>query len=313
MSITIIKPGILSTLQDAGRYGHRQWGITPGGVMDIFAATMANRLAGNTGNEAVLEMHFPAAELLLEEDVLLGIAGADFNLHINNEPAANWQSHYVTAGSTIRFQSLRKGCRVYMAVHGGWQAHQWLGSYATHSTLGVGGYGGRALQKKDRLQCKAVTPASAAQYQAAVSKNNIHKIYGADAVIDCLPGPEFHLLNTVSQQQLLSKQSFFQISPQSNRMGYRLLGPPLQLQQPVNLLSSAVSFGTVQLTSGGELIILMADHQTTGGYPRIVSITAAHLPKLAQLPPGSFLQFRLVSMQEAEESLISFTQLLRPA
>jgi antagonist of KipI len=311
MSVSIIKPGLLTTLQDAGRFGYRSTGITPGGVMDIFAATMANRLVMNPAAAAVMEIHFPGPELRFEQDMLVGVTGAEFDMRINDHAASNWQSHFVKAGSILRFAIPKKGCRAYLSGQGGWQADAWLGSYSTHTLVQEGGFHGRPLQKGDVVKWVPGAITDAEVYEASISTDWIAQVYGDDTIIDVIPGPEFDWLSKEQKELLTYAHTHFQVSPQSNRMGYRLQGPPLLLANQPELLSSAVAFGTVQLTPNGQCIILMADHQTTGGYPRILSVAAEQLPKLAQVAPGGLIQFRLISPEEAEENLISLQRLIR--
>jgi antagonist of KipI len=305
----ILKPGILSTIQDAGRIGYRASGIGPGGVMDAFAFAMLNLILDNEPNEAVLEMHFPAAELLFEEDAEFAITGGDFTATLNEASILCWKTFHAKPGDVLRFTALRKGYRVYFSVKGGFCTDRWLNSSSTNLLVQKAGYHGRALKKEDLLELKnkeLKMPVLEEQASAAL----IEEIYGT-SLIHCIEGPEFDRLTTDSKVRLLS--STFTIDIQANRMGYRLQKENLSLnEQKVELLSSAVCMGTVQLTPEGALIILMADHQTTGGYPRVLTVITADLPKLAQHKPGDQIRFRLVSTNEAEEKLSSFYKIIHP-
>ena len=151
MSIKIIKPGVSATLQDTGRSGHRGIGIGSGGAMDMFAMKVANFLCGNDESEAVIEINFPAPEILFEQDAIISITGADFSGYINATAVSPWRTLYVKKNTVLKFRQPISGARSYLAVQGGWQVEKWLGSYSTHLKLGTGGLFGRALQKEDRI------------------------------------------------------------------------------------------------------------------------------------------------------------------
>ncbi|MEI8059212.1 MAG: biotin-dependent carboxyltransferase family protein [Ferruginibacter sp.] len=304
MSIKIIKPGICSTVQDEGRTGHRYLGIGPGGVMDFFAASVANYLVGNEKNVPVFEMHFPAATLLFQTDAIISITGADFDAHINDAPISLYQPVFIKMNSILSFKKNCSGVRTYMAIQGGIIADQWLGSYSTQIKLKVGGFEGRILQKEDEVTLKATAKSNKKIF--SITPKIVNNIYNDKSSIRFIIGPEYPLLNTVSKK--IFSSSAFVISNQSDRMGYRLNGQALFLKKIVEFISSPVGFGTIQLLPNGNLIVLMADHQTSGGYPRIASVITADLPRLAQLPVNAAINFKLVTLSEAEEILISMHQ-----
>jgi antagonist of KipI len=298
MPIRILKPGLLDTIQDAGRYGFQHWGINPGGAMDPIAMQVANMLVGNEPDEPVIEMHYPAAELLFEEPALIALAGADFGVGINGESFPSHQPVLVAKGSTLLFTKHVSGARVYLAVRGGWIADQWLGSYSTHLKAGAGGQKGKPLQRGEHLQLKQATAFSGngrlpwqADTKELYTGNPFYFIRGA----------EYDLLDAAARSQL--QNASFILCRQSDRMGYRLQGAALDYSRSKELLSSAVTRGTMQLLPDGQLIILMADHQTTGGYPRIGHIISAHIASLSQILPGSELRFEETGIAEAESLL----------
>lgn len=304
----VLKSGILSTIQDAGRFGHRSSGIGPGGVMDIFAFEMLNCLLGNERNEAVVEMHFPAAEFLFEENTVFAIAGGDFDATLNDVSVPCWKTVRVKAGDILRFAALRKGYRVYFSVKGGFNADTWLGSCSTNLSVRKGGYWGRALMKEDVLVLKNKEGYFNIREQE-IPALLIADIYD-DPFIYCIEGPEYCQLTEESRKQLLSE--VFTIDVHSNRIGYRLKQKKISCFEAAGtMLSSAVSIGTIQVVPDGGLIILMADHQTTGGYPRVLSVVSSSLPKLAQCKPGDQICFKLITPAEAEEKYISLYQMLR--
>ncbi len=307
MSIKILKPGICSTIQDLGRTGYRSLGIGPGGVMDFFAATTANYLAGNDEHQPVIEMHFPTATICFTTHALISITGANFEAHINEVPVEMYQPLFVKKNAVLSFKKNISGARVYLAIHKGMEAEKWLGSYSTHLKIAAGGFKGRLLQKDDIISINTITD-KWNKNKIKLSPAVLETLYKKKAAVRCIAGPQWLLLDADSEKKML--QSAFTISNQSDRMGYRLTGENCYLKNPIELISSPVTAGTVQLLPGGQLIILMADHQTTGGYPNIATVIAADLPRLAQLPVNSQLHFQLVSLQHAEEMLLSIHQLL---
>jgi len=309
MAFSIIKPGLLDTIQDLGRNGLGTWGINPSGVMDSYAAQIANLLVGNCRHEAVMEIHFPGPQILFEQNTLIAITGADFSPTVNDEAIPCWQPVVIRKNTILHFPALRQGGRCYLSVHGGYCMKKWMNSYSTNLKAGVGGWEGRPLKKGDELPFNENTIYFAgllkdeSNFETLPWRVNVEKTYQYPHEIGFLPGREWHLLTPAAKAGFLENN--FLIHPSSDRMGYQLKGAPLTLEQPVELVSSAVSFGTVQLLPGGQLIVLMADHQTTGGYPRIAHIVSAHLPKLAQLRPSDTIQFKLMDNETAEQLLVA--------
>jgi antagonist of KipI len=308
MSFSIIKPGLLDTIQDMGRNGYGNWGINPGGSMDRYAAEVANLLVGNCRQEAVLEIHFPGPQILFEQNTLIAITGGDFSPTVNDEPIPRWQPVVVRKNTVLLFPSLVQGSRCYISVHGGYCMEKWLGSYSTNLKAGAGGWCGQPLKKGDELPFSENTIYFAgllkenSNVEVLPWRVNTEKIYRCPHEMAFIPGNEWNLLSAGSKNNFL--ESGFLINPSSDRMGYQLKGPALTMVKQEELVSSAVSFGTVQLLPDGQLIILMADHQTTGGYPRIAHVVSAHLPKLAQLRPADTIQFKMMDNAKAEELLM---------
>ena len=309
MAFSIIKPGLLDTIQDMGRTGFGNWGISPGGAMDSYAAQVANLLVGNDKPEAVLEIHFPGPQILFEQNTLIAITGADFSPTINDEVIPRWQPVVIRKNTVLHFPSLVQGGRCYLSVHGGYCLKKWLNSYSTHLKAGMGGWDGMALKKGDELPFNENTIYFAGllkeekNFEVLPWRVNTEKTYQYPHEIGFIPGHEWTLLSDTSRNAFL--ENTFLIHPSSDRMGYQLKGSALMLERPVELVSSAVSFGTVQLLPDGQLIVLMADHQTTGGYPRVAHVVTAHLPKLAQLRPSDVIQFQPMDIEMAGQLLVS--------
>jgi antagonist of KipI len=314
MNLRVIKAGVLDTIQDMGRYGWQHLGINPGGSMDKWSAQLANILVGNNRDDAVIELHFPASEFFFEQPALIALAGADFTANLNGEEISCGQPILVSRYSILQFYRIKKGARAYLAVHGGFDIPRWLNSFSTHLKATGGGYNGRALQKDDEISIHPVAPGLSSlldkkEYHILPWKTDTNWNENENEIIEVLPGNEWNRLDQSSQAKFCSQS--FRITPQSDRMGYRLAGEKLSSQTDEEVVSYAVSFGTVQLLPDEQLIVLMADHQTTGGYPRIAHVITAHHPSLAQKRAGDSIYFRVTDHQRAEELLQKQQQYLQ--
>ena len=303
MSILVIKAGILTTAQDLGRNGFRRFGINPNGAMDKTAARLINSLLGNDDGAAVLEMHFPAPEILFEEPAAFALGGADFTAKLNGETVENWRINFAGKGATLKFTEKIFGSRAYLAVKNGFKIERWLDSASTNLKAKIGGFEGRKLQTGDRIFFKQPTT-SASRRTAKKISNAVIPFYSKFPTVRVVAGAEFELLTAVSQENFLKEN--FTITQNSDRMGFRLAGEALYLLHEKELVSSAVNFGTIQLLPDGQLIVLMADHQTSGGYPRIANVISTDLPLLAQLGANEKVAFYLTSTEEAESLLMKF-------
>jgi antagonist of KipI len=301
MSLLVFKPGILTTVQDLGRTGYRSLGINPGGVMDRTAARLVNTLLGSDASEAVLEMHFTAGEFVFETEISFAIGGADFGALLNGRELRNWSVASANKGDVLKFSERRIGNRAYLAVAGGFRIDEWLGSKSTNLVASAGGFQGRKLAAGDRIEFVERRKVSTKTVGPSIVPR-----YSRFPTVRIIAGAEFDLLTAISERRLLN--SAFTVTNESNRMGYRLSGDPLHLLDAKEMVSAAVSFGTIQLLPDGQLIVLMADHQTSGGYPRIGNVIEADLPLLAQLGPGDGVSFHLVTIEEAERELLEFAR-----
>lgn len=279
--------------------------------MDRWSVQVANTLAGNKSSAAVIELHFPASEFFFEEPTLIVICGADFSPHLNGEEIPCRQPVLVNRFSILQFYGLKKGARAYLAVHGGFNVPAWLNSYSTNLKAGSGGFNGRALQKDDEIPIPFLEP----EFLSLLGKKEFIILpWKADIAwdenetkaISILPGNEWDRLESVSKEEI--QNQLFSITHQSDRMGYQLQGNPLSVNTEEELVSSVVSFGTIQLLPDGQLIVLMADHQTTGGYPRIAHVISSHHSRLAQMKAGDKIRFRFTNQQTAEDLLVKQQQ-----
>lgn len=304
MSLTIEKPGILTTIQDLGRTRYRRFGINPGGVMDRTAARSINILLGNDENEAVLEMHFPAAQIQFGSDVIFALGGAEFGAELDGVPIETWRPVFAAANSRLSFGRKNSGSRTYLTVKGGFKLEHWLESASTNLAAVTGGVEGRKLRTGDRLEPRQSFEKPPSNISHVRISPSLLPLYSSFPTVRVIAGAEFERLSAASQV-LLTGQDFL-ISNASDRMGFRLLGEPISLAKPLELLSSAVDFGTIQLLPDGQLIVLMADHQTTGGYPRLAHVISRDLPLLAQLGANDKVAFHLVDAAHAEELALEF-------
>jgi len=306
MKLRIIKAGVLDTVQDMGRYGWRHLGINPGGVMDKLSARVANILVGNECNDAVIELHFPASAFFFEQTSLIAVSGADFSATINGDEVPHLHPILVSKYSILQFHGIVTGARAYLSVKGGLDVSKWLGSYSTHLKAGAGGYKGRALQNDDEIEfgttvdlCPKI---GKKEFIILPWKADTDWNHDSQEDIYVVPGNENDRL-TDSSKENFTRQSYT-ISNQSDRMGYQLKGEPLLMSARTEIVSSGVNFGTIQLLPGGQLILLMADHQTTGGFPRVAQVITADHSKLAQKKPGDVIRFKFTDLQTAEKLLV---------
>lgn len=312
MSLQIIKPGLLTTVQDTGRYGFQKDGMVVSGAMDTVALRLGNLLVGNQENEAALEITLVGPSICFTEDHLIALTGADFSSTLNGKPLKMWRPIYIPKGSTLEFGPPKAGCRSYLAVAGGIGVPEVMGSSSTYLRARMGGFLGRALQADDTLPVNTASDISSSFIHHLANsesqEEHVQSLWSIDPklfqhgealpVIRALKGPEYDLFT--DESKVCCWESTFKVSLQSDRMGYRLQGVNLDLKEQVEMLSTAVTFGTVQVPPEGNPIVLMADHQTTGGYPRIAQVITADLPTLAQVMPGSNIQFTEVTLEQAQ-------------
>lgn len=292
-SLTVVRPGMLTTVQDLGRWGHQDGGVPVAGPMDSYSHRLANRLAGNPDDRATLEVTLIGPELEVDGPVTCAVAGADFTVLVDAAPVASGLFH-VPAGARIRFAQRRLGARVYLAVHGGFDVEPVFGSRATSVISRIGPFGGRALTAGDRLRvgtaAGAVPPAGAALRMPAGGTH-----------VRVVMGPHDAMFTAGAIDALLHTR--YSVTPQSNRMGYRLDGTRLTHIDRADILSDATPIGSLQVPASGQPILLMADRQTTGGYPKIATVITADLPLAGQLAPGDWIAFVRCSRAEALDGL----------
>lgn len=295
--IEVLKPGAQTTVQDLGRVGFLHSGVPGGGAMDRLAARIANLLVGNPANAAVLEMTMAGPLLAFHTDTLVAVCGAKFA----GVPA--WQPMVVKAGEVLSLAELETGCRGYMAVAGGFAVPAVLSSASTYLRAGLGGLEGRALRKGDKLSAGPALHAMPADVEHWHISPTVLPAYSTQPVVRVVRGAQWDWFAEEAQYKFLEGR--YSVLPKSDRMGLRLIGTQLLLKEPREMISESVAFGSVQVPPEGQPIVLMADRQTIGGYPRIAEVISVDLPLLAQLRPGDRLVFTLVTLEEAQALLLA--------
>ena len=298
--IHVRRSGLQTTVQDLGRWGFQAQGVPVAGPMDPFSHRFANALVGNDRNAATLEITLVGPELEFEGDCLVAFAGAEFSVTVDGAEAAGCQPFRVPSHARLHFGSRRRGARAYLAVAGGIDAPLVLGSRATHVASAMGGWAGRPLHKDDRLPIGVAPERPTARPRA---RNHAHDTLLEPAVLRALPGPDADRFDEEAAAVLQSAP--YTVAADSNRMGFRLRGPQLSLTRGADIISDVTPTGTLQVPGTGQPILLMADRQTAGGYPRIATVISADLGIAGQQAPGDTLSFRMCSPADAVSALIA--------
>lgn len=304
MSITVIRPGLSSTFQDSGRHGHQHLGVPVGGAMDQRAHQLANLIAGNEHDLATLEITLIGPTLRFDAPACISLAGADLSPTVNGMPAPLGRPLILLAGDTLSFGERRSGVRCYLACHGGIALPAVLGSQSTYLRGALGGFQGRALRKGDTLPLN--TRLRTDSLDALAAELNSMSIYLPSTLANnprprlrVMRGPHTELFTDDALRALFS--SAYRIANESDRMGYRLQGPSLPVHENRQLLSEGASFGSIQVPSDGLPIVLMADRQSIGGYPKIGHVASVDLPQLAQQMPGEEVRFEEIGLAQAQQ------------
>lgn len=296
--VTVLSAGLLTTVQDEGRWGHQASGVPVAGALDRVSARVANALVGNPRGTPMLEATLVGPELRIDCAARVAVAGGDLDARLDGRPLPPHAPSTCRAGSVLRFGARRAGARTYIAFDGGLALPRILGSASTHVLSGLGGLGGRALQTGDRLplgpeQGAPGTPRVEIVSPARPGGARLRVLPGPQD--DCFPEAAFELL----------ERTRFTIAPQSDRMGYRLVGGRLPREDGREMVSDATVPGALQVPPSGEPILLMCDRQTTGGYPQMVTVISADLPVAGQLAPGDWVEFERCTRAEALAALIA--------
>jgi len=295
--LRILSPGLLTTVQDSGRWGHQSIGVSVSGPMDPFAHRLANALAGNPRVAATLEVTLNGPSVCFDDTRVVAVAGALFDLFLNDVPVPHAQPVLVGAGAVLRFGTRHHGARAYLAVSGGIEVPLVLGSRSTHLPTGMGGWQGRALRRDDYVPLGPSQPAR----RRAVGPPRV-AAREASPVVRVMAGPDAERFMPEALEALVSAP--YHVRVDSDRMGFRLEGPVLRHRATADILSDATPFGTLQVPGSGQPVLLMADRQTTGGYARLATVISADLGLAGQAAPGDALRFAVCDRTEAVRALV---------
>ena len=307
-SVAILTPGLLTTVQDTGRWGYQRFGVAVAGAMDLASHRLANLLVGNPAEAATLELTLTGPTVRFDGEAALAVTGARFDMWLDGARLNLNERTTVRPGQTLTFGRCRQGGRAYLAVAGGFATPLVLGSRSTHIASGTGGLRGRALEAGDTL------PVGSRADDAVVAPNRrrpVFRLPRGGATLRVIPGPDLDAFDARPLQTFFSSR--FVISPHSDRMGYRLKGPLLETSSSVAArISTAVPVGSVQIPGDGQPILLMADHQTSGGYPRAATIISADIPLAAQLTTSDWVEFEPCTQAVALRANIAQERRLLP-
>lgn len=297
--IEVLEPGLLTTVQDLGRYGYQRYGVPVSGALDPFALRIANLLVANDEQEAGLEMTLVGPHLLFLADAIIAIAGADLAPELNGHPVPMWRAIVAPRGSVLSFGGAREGVRSYLAIAGGLDVPPVLGSRSTHVRGRFGGLEGRPLRKGDRLHGKAL--AAGSPLVGRVLPAELVPRYSHEHTIRVILGPQDDAFTERGIRTFLSAP--YIVTPESDRMGYRLEGPRIEHKAGADIVSDGIPLGAIQVTGDGMPIVLLADRGTTGGYTKIATVISVDIPELAQAAPEDRVYFQAISIAEAHQLL----------
>lgn len=313
MSLLVTKPGLLTLVQDTGRWGYQRFGVVVGGAVDAFSARVANLLVGNPDDAAVIEMALMGPEFKAEADLLVALCGAGFELKVGGVAVPKDRPVAVAAGETLALVPGPTGARAWLAVAGGIDVPVVLGSRSTYVRGRFGGLEGRPLVAGDRL--RAGEPAGWAmpvwrQLRAgrtifppwSVRPETLGRVSGGVAV-RAVRGPEWDLFTAESRRTFFG--ATYTVTKDVDRMGMRLNGPAVELANTREEISSAVNVGVIQVPNSGQPIVLLVGRQTVGGYPRLGAVATVDLGKLAQMKPGDAVRFEEITLAKAHELLLA--------
>ncbi len=291
--MTVIAPGLITTVQDAGRFGHQASGFSVSGCMDAYALHDANALVNNDPGEAVLEMQYLGGSFRFEGETYFALTGAELNAQLNGAPVRRYCAVKVKRGDVLACGQAASGRFAYLAVAGGFDIEPVLGSRSTNLKCKIGGFQGRALKAGDELPLKRET----GWLRNGYLKDMEAPVYETSVVLRATAGPQEEMFTAKGLADFYGTE--YAVSEQSDRMGFRLSGTAVESANGVDVISDGIVEGSVQVPSNGMPMILLADRQTTGGYAKIATVIAADVPKLAQCMPGAKIRFEKVSVKEA--------------
>jgi biotin-dependent carboxylase-like uncharacterized protein len=292
-SIKILNPGLLTTVQDKGRWGYQKFGMSVAGVMDDFAYRIANMLVNNNENEAVLETTLVGVEILFNCDEIISITGGNMNPKVNGIPVPMWTSIFVNSGDKLSSSGTISGLRSYIAFSRGIEVPEIMGSKSTFTRGNLGGFEGRKLAKEDII----ILGEKELSRVGSFLPEEYKPIYSKEHKIRVVLGPQDDYFSKEAIEVFLNSK--YTITSEADRMGYRLDGPKIEHINGADIVSDGVVFGSIQVPGHGSPIIMMADRQTTGGYTKIATVITPDLSKLAQMSPGNWMNFEMITIEKS--------------
>ncbi|MBI3578654.1 MAG: biotin-dependent carboxyltransferase family protein [Ignavibacteriales bacterium] len=305
--IKVQQPGFQTTVQDLGRPGYAQFGVSASGAADRLSLRLGNLLVGNKPGSAALEMTLVGGTFEFEADAVIAITGSDFEPTINGKQAPMWSSLFIYAGDILRFGATKTGARCYCCIHGGVQVPRLLGSASTHIMTELGGWDGRALKKNDVLM---YNKSELDSFVPVRLKNEILQSLSAREVLRVTYGPQMDWFTDEALD--IFSSSAYRVAEEANRMGLRLTGGTLERKDSKDMLTEGVSLGAIQVPQDGQPIILFVEHQTTGGYPKIANVVSVDIHAIGQLRPRDEVRFKFVSIENALSLLSHQESLINP-
>jgi antagonist of KipI len=305
-TLVVESPGMLTTVQDLGRWGYGPLGISPSGAADPVALRIANLLCGNPAGVAALEITLSGAAFRFPEGGVIALTGADCEARAGGHPAPLWTAWPIQPGGDLVIGAARSGARSYLAVRGGLAVPLVMGSASTHLLSGIGGWQGRRLAKG------GILPVGAAlgRLRRRTVRPEIIAALGQRESIRATSAPQTEWFSEEHRARFAANP--YTVAEEANRMGLRLKGAELRCSDPDRMITEGVALGSVQVPPGGQLIILFVDHQTTGGYPKIASIISADMFRLGQIRPRDTIRFEWVSLETAQILLLEMEKMLNP-
>jgi biotin-dependent carboxylase-like uncharacterized protein len=298
--LVVVEPGLLTTIQDLGRPGYQRVGIPPSGPMDRGAFVLANRLVGNADGAAGLELTLKGPTLEVRRPCVIAVTGAEMAVLAGGQPVPAWTAVRLGPGDVLAFRMASAGCRAYLAVAGGLATPRALGSRSTYLRGRLGGLGGRALQTGDILPVSPARTSLDALVGRSVSPAH-RPAYPAEVECRVVLGPQADRFTADGVAAFLGDT--YEVTPQADRMGYRLKGPAIQHARGHDIVSDGIPLGGIQVPGEGQPIVLLVDRQTTGGYTKIATVISVDVARLGQTRPGQRVRFREVSLAQAHAAL----------
>ena len=304
----ILQPGMLTTVQDLGRFGYQRLGVPAAGAMDQFAIKIGNRLLLNSDKAAALEATFMGPSIKAISDTIIAITGGDLGATLNGKSLPMWESISLKEGDTISFEGPRAGIRAYISVTGGIDVPLIMESRSTYLRSNIGGYLGRPLQQGDILSSNTSNEEVVKGRKVSA---DIVPSYGGNVTLRVVLGPQDVEFTGDGINTFLNSE--YVVTPQMDRMGIRLEGTEIKHREKADIISDGIMFGSIQIPGNGQPIIMMADRQTTGGYTKIATIISIDIPKIAQAQPGDKIQFDKVTVEDAQNLLQEFEKIIQNA